>query len=175
MPSRDLREFLDHLQGMGDLLHIQEEVDPKFEIAAYLRKAALTGGPALLFEKVKGSDTPVVGGLFSSRERVHRALETSREGVVPKFIDALGSLIPTRQVASGPCQEVVLLHEDVDLTQLPIPTYSGGDPTPYITAGVAISRDPEDGGKNASIYRLQVKGRNRLGVFSLAHHHLNLQ
>jgi UbiD family decarboxylase len=174
MPSKDLREFVHHLQDVGDLLRIQEEVDPKYEIAAYLRKAFDTGGPALWFDRVKGCDTPVVGGLFASRERVLRALEISREGAVPRFLDALEARIPTQRVTAGPCQEVVHLHEDVDLAQFPNPTYCIGDGGPYITAGVVISRDPVDGGKNTSMYRIQVTGRNRLGILSSAQHHLFL-
>jgi len=175
MPARDLREFLDQLRDRGDLLRIQEEVDPEYEIAAYLRKASDTGGPALWFDRVKGCDIPVVGGLFASRERVHRALETSREGAVPKFLDALKAIVPTQRVAAGPCQDVVHLHEDVDLARLPIPTYCADDGGPYISAGVVISRDSVAGGKNTSIYRIQVTGRNRLGILSLAEHHLYLQ
>ena len=45
---------------------------------------------------------------------------------------------------------------------------------PFITLGIAISRDPEDGGKNASIYRHQVLGKRRLGVLSPPPHHLGV-
>ena len=47
-----------------------------------------------------------------------------------------------------------------------MPIFSERDPAPFITLGVCISRDPKSGGKNTSIYRLQVKGRNRLGIMA---------
>ena len=47
-----------------------------------------------------------------------------------------------------------------------MPIFSEKDPAPFITLGLCISRDPKSGGKNTSIYRLQVKGRNRLGIMA---------
>ena len=69
MPFGDLREFLKYLESKGELLRIREEVDVKHEIAAYIRKTSDMQGPALLFENVKGSTIPVVGGLFANRRR----------------------------------------------------------------------------------------------------------
>ena len=51
---------------------------------------------------------------------------------------------------------MIRLGDEVDLTALPIPTYCELDGGPFITLGIAISKDPEDGGKNASIYRHQL-------------------
>ena len=53
--------------------------------------------------------------------------------------------IPTRLVASGPCQEVVYEGKDVDVTKLPLCTNNPRDGGPYITAGHVIIRDPEYG------------------------------
>ncbi len=53
MPFSDLREFLNLIEARGDLLHIKEEVDLKYEIAAYIRKTSDIDGPALFFDKVK--------------------------------------------------------------------------------------------------------------------------
>ncbi len=60
MPFSDLRQFLNYLDERGELLYIRDEVDPKQEIAAYIRKTSDTAGPALFFEKVRGFDMPVV-------------------------------------------------------------------------------------------------------------------
>lgn len=175
MPFTDLRQFLAVLEERGDLVRIRQEVDPKYEIAAYIRKTSDAGGPALLFERVKGSSLPVVGGIFAHRRRAVLALDATPEGAVDKFNDGITHLLPTRRVAKGACQEVVHRGQDADLTRLPIPTYSAKDCNPYITAGLVVSQDPETGSKNASIYRLEMKDGRRLGILCSANHHLAIQ
>jgi 2,5-furandicarboxylate decarboxylase 1 len=53
---------------------------------------------------------------------------------------------------------------------LPIPTHSEHDSGPYLTAGLVIARNPKTGVQNVSINRLQVNGRNRLGILMLPRH-----
>ncbi len=166
MPFRDLREFIVLLEEKRDLLRVKKPVDIKFGISAYIRKSSDEHGPALFFENVKGFDIPVVGGVFSTREKAFLALECNSQNYVNKFLSALERLIPPRLVPTGPCKEVIHKGADVDLTALPVPIFSEKDPGPFITLGLVISRDPETGRKNTSIYRLQVKGRNRLGIMA---------
>jgi 2,5-furandicarboxylate decarboxylase 1 len=166
VPFNDLREFLTLLEEKGELLKTKKPVDVKFEISAYIRKTSDQRGPALLFENVKNFNMPVLGGVFATRERAFLALETSPQDYVHKFQDALDHLVPPKLVSSAPCKDVIYTGNDVDLTQLPIPIFSEKDPAPFITLGLTISRDPKGGGKNTSIYRLQLKGRNRLGIMA---------
>jgi 2,5-furandicarboxylate decarboxylase 1 len=166
MPFRDLREFLTLLEEKGELLKTKKPVDVKFEISSYIRKTSDQRGPALLFENVKNSTMPVLGGMFATRERAFLALETSPRDYVHKFNDALERLVSPKLVSSGPCKEVIHTGNKVDLTQLPVPIFSERDPAPFITLGLCISGDLKSGGKNTSIYRLQVKGRNQLGIMA---------
>jgi len=166
MPFRDLREFLRLLEEKGELLKTKKPVDVKFEISSYIRKTSDQRGPALLFENVKNFNMPVVGGVFATRERAFLALESSPEDYVNKFQNALDHLLAPKLVSNAPCKEVIHTGNNVDLTQLPIPIFSEKDPAPFITLGLCISRDLKSGGKNTSIYRLQVKGRNQLGIMA---------
>ena len=166
MPFNDLREFMAFLEEKKQLRRVRKAVDLKFELSAYVRKTSDQRGPALLFENVKGSSMPVVGGVFATRERAFLALESDSKGYVQKFQSALEHLIPPKRVDSGPCQEVVLKGKEVDLTRLPVPIFSERDPGPFITLGLVISQDPKTGKKNTSIYRLQLKGPNRLGIMA---------
>jgi UbiD family decarboxylase len=166
VPFNDLREFLTFLENKDELLKTKKPVDVKFEISSYIRKTSDQRGPALFFENVKNFNMPVVGGVFATRERAFLALETSSEDYVHKFQNALDHLLPPKLVSSAPCKDVIYTGEDVDLTRLPIPIFSEKDPAPFITLGLSISRDPKSGGKNTSIYRLQLKGRNRLGIMA---------
>ncbi|MGH7826636.1 MAG: UbiD family decarboxylase [Candidatus Binatia bacterium] len=166
MPFRDLREFLSFLEKKGELLRTKKPVDIKYEISSYIRKTSDERGPALLFENVKDFNIPVLGGLFATRDRAFLALETSPQDYVNKFQSALERLVPPKLVSSGPCKEVIHTGRDVDLTKLPIPIFSERDPAPFITIGLSISRNLKTGQKNTSIYRLQFKGPNRLGIMA---------
>src|ERR1044071_1035927 len=166
MPFNDLREFLTLLEKKGELIKTKKPVDLKYEISAYVRKTSDVQGPALLFENVNNSDMPVLGGMFATRERAFLALETSPQDYVNKFQNSLDRLVPPKLVSRAPCKEVIRTGKDVDLAKLPIPIFSEKDPAPFITLGLCISQDPKTGGKNTSIYRLQVKGKNRLGIMA---------
>ncbi|MEE9198259.1 MAG: UbiD family decarboxylase, partial [Dehalococcoidia bacterium] len=175
MPFADLRQFLDYLEDKGQLQHVQEEVDPEFEVAARLGQAAAAQGPTLVFHRVRGSEMSLVGGVFGTRERVLMALEATSQNVAERLLQGVAEPVPPRIVDSGPCQEVVLLGEEADLGLLPIPTFSPKDGGPYITLGLVFSKDPETGARNLSIIRLQLKGKQRLGIMALTYHHTGVQ
>ncbi|MBI4492105.1 MAG: UbiD family decarboxylase [Chloroflexi bacterium] len=165
MSFKDLRQFLDYLAERGELVTIDEPVDPRYEVAAYIRKSSDLGGPTLLFKNVRGFDMPVVGGVFCSPKKALLALETTdhREAVA-RFAAGLHEPIEPRRVASGPCKEIKLVGDEVDLTRLPICTYGEQDGGAYITVGVGISKDPETGVPNAGMYRMHYYDRQHTGL-----------
>ena len=136
----DLRHFLNYLEKSKDLIHIKKEVDPRYEIAAYIRKSSDSQGPALLFERVKGSNFQVAGGIFAHIRRAAFALQCHAEDLNRKVIEGVHNPVPPRLVETGPSKEVIYKREDVDLSKLPIPTFSEKDSAPYITSGVTISK-----------------------------------
>jgi len=176
MAFKDLREFLEHLEANGKLLRIRKRVDKDWEIAAVLRcmfeKLPSKDRKALVFQNVEGFDIPVVGGILGGSDEIYAmALGTTLAGVEEKWLNALQRPVPPVLVAAGPCKENILRGDEVDLYRLPIPTWTAGeDPAPYITAGTFLSKDPETGIRNASNYRLQLKGKNKLGCLALPFH-----
>ena len=144
MAFKDMRDFLNHLEESGRLVRVQDEVALEYELAAYLRKASDMGddGPALLFEKVKGHDFLVAGGLYANRQLMLEALETTEQDANAKYLNAIDNLKEHRLLDRGPCNEVIRLGDEADLTALPIPTYCELDGGPFITLGIAISKDP---------------------------------
>src|SRR3989337_1376587 len=70
MPYNDLREYLEELEKKGLLKRIKTEVDPDLEVAEIQDRLVRSGGPAVIFEKVKGHSMPIVANLFGTRERV---------------------------------------------------------------------------------------------------------
>lgn len=164
MPFEDLRYFLNYLEENGNLLRVQKEVDTRYEIAAYIRKTSDQRGPALLFERVRGFQTCVAGGLFATLRGPAFSLQCGIPELNHRIIEGARNPIAPVLVRDGPCKEVIYRNDDVDLSELPIPVYSEKDSGPYITMGVTITRDPETGARNMGIYRNELKGKKRLGV-----------
>lgn len=152
----------EHIAGMDDVRVVDEPVDPDLGVTAYLRRDQTR---PVLFDNVDGSR--LIGNLWSTRDRIAKALNTDREGLVHLIAEALASPRDPA-VVDGP---EVLAHstEDVDLTSLPIPTFYSGDGGPYITGGVVVGE--WEGARNVSFHRLMVTGE-RTAVARLVPRHL---
>ena len=176
MAYRDLRDFLHKLEKKDELKRVSTEVDPVLEITEISDRVVKAGGPALLFERPKGSRVPVVTNLVGTARRMNLALEVeSLEEVasrVRSFIDVqspqgllekvkmlpklaeLGSFFP-KSVRSGECQEVVRT-ENFSLDEFPILQCWPQDGGRYITWPMVITKNPETGKRNVGCYRMQV-------------------
>jgi 4-hydroxy-3-polyprenylbenzoate decarboxylase len=173
---RDLRDFLEKLDKQGQLRRVSEEVDPALEITEITDRILKAGGPALFFERPKGSRVPLVTNLVGSERRMNLALEVSsldeiaerissilamqspqglldKVKLLPKLAD-LGSLFP-KTVRSGDCQEVVRT-EGFSLFDFPILQCWPQDGGRYITWPMVITKNPENGKRNVGCYRMQV-------------------
>ncbi len=193
MQYRDLRDFIDQLEKIGELKRIKKEVDPNLEITEISDRTLRKGGPALLFENPKGYSMPLLANLFGTPRRVAlgmgqdntdalrdvgKLMAYLKEPDPPKgFKDALEKLPIFKQVLNmGPkvvrkaaCQEVVLEGDDVDLTKLPVMTCWPGDVAPLVTWPLVVTRGPLKERQNLGIYRQQLLGRNRLIMRWLSH------
>src|ERR1051325_11665045 len=69
LAHEDLREFIRTLEAAGELKRIRTEVDPILEISEIADRVSKRGGPALLFENVKGSRMPLLINAFGSDRR----------------------------------------------------------------------------------------------------------
>ncbi|MCL6482148.1 MAG: menaquinone biosynthesis decarboxylase [Firmicutes bacterium] len=176
MAYRDLREFIRKLEDEHELVRIREEVDPVLEITEITDRVTKAGGPALLFERPKGSRIPLLINMLGSHRRVNLALEVTRleevadrirsflefqapQGLLDKVkllpkLAELGSFFP-KVVRSGPCQEVVR-KEHFSLYELPILQCWPQDAGRFITWPLVITKNPETGRRNVGVYRMQV-------------------
>ena len=172
---KDLPSFLHQLRSAApqDLVTVKKEVDPRLELAAVVKKLELEGRyPVILFEKVKGSRFPVVAGVHATRERLALALDSTASRIAEDYLKRRTALVPPVRVESGPAQQVVRTGDQVDLGALPIVTHCEGDAGPYIGAGVVVAKDPTSDVVNLGIYRMMLKGRNRLSLHINRFHHL---
>jgi 4-hydroxy-3-polyprenylbenzoate decarboxylase len=173
---RDLRDWIALLEREGELVRVQAEVDPHLEMTEIVDRTVKAGGPALLFERPKGSEHPLLINQFGTERRMCLAFGVERlddvggklgdvlemqppQGLVEKVkgLAKLKSIADSRpkSVRSGPCQEVVLSGHDVNLDLLPIQTCWPGDAGPFITLPAVITRDPKTGTRNVGMYRMQ--------------------
>jgi len=190
MAYDDLREFIRALEKHGELKRIPFEVDPHLEITEFADRSVKTGGPALLFEKPKGSDVPVLINSFASMRRMEIALEVSSveeiaarisellamqkpEGLLgklkmlPKLAD-LASIFP-KTVSSGPCKDVIRPQGKFDLSYLPVLHCWPQDGGRFITLPMVFSRNPDTGKRNCGCYRLQVFDGSTTGMHWQTH------
>ena len=76
MSFKNLKEFIKELENAGELRRISTEVDPYLEITEIADRVMKSpnGGPALMFQNVKGSQWPLGINMFGSRRRMAMAL-----------------------------------------------------------------------------------------------------
>ncbi|MFM1813592.1 MAG: hypothetical protein RLZ98_287 [Pseudomonadota bacterium] len=170
---RDLREFIARVEEIGALRRV-DGADANFELGAITEVAAGSPEcPALLFDQIK--DYPAGARVFTnattSPARAALAL-----GIDPTLhpLDALKAWKARR--ANLEMQEPVKVSDaaflanarsgaDVDMSLFPAPHWHKDDGGPFIGSGsIVVMRDPDTGWINASIYRLQLHGRDRITV-----------
>ena len=151
----NLRDFLRKLDGEGKLVRIKREVSTEYEIANVLYTL---GEQPTIFENVRGYDFPVFGGITSSRDIIAGGLDTTKEKLLPRLVNALRGPKQPKLVDKAPCQEVI--EREPDLDKLPFLLHLPGDGGQYASATVAIIKDPETG-RNACYHRLMQLGKNR--------------
>lgn len=175
MSGPDLSSFLaDYERAFpSEVWRIEEEVSTKYETTAWALELDRRGAsPILVFERVRGHRMPVVANVFASRERIAWVLGTTADRLADRWIELTREPVPPVVVEGGPVQERVLQGDAVNVLDLPIVTHFAGDAGPYVTAGVAVSKDPDTGVRNLTYARMQVKGSDRFGIsfHSRGHH-----
>jgi len=190
MIFNDIREFIDFLEDKKELVRIKTEVDPILEVTEITDRISKKGGPALLFEKVKGSKIPIAMNLFGSYQRMAWALgledfneigqkfssllKTDPNMKFMQKIEALFDLYKLstsspKEVKKAPCQEIVK-DRDFSLFDYPILKTWPDDGGRFITLPLVITKDPETGKQNLGMYRMQVYDERSTGMHWHTHH-----
>jgi len=187
----DLRGWIKALDKAGELKHIHEPVDPILEIAEITDRVSKAksapGGPALLFENVKGyPGGRVLMNQFGSERRMKLALNVDSlddvagriesllaiklpEGLVDKLkmlpmLAEVGRFFP-RSVAAkdAPCKQVIL-RENFSVLDFPVLQCWPLDGGRFITLPCVMTRDPKSGKRNVGMYRMQVYDGQTTGM-----------
>jgi len=107
-----------------------------------------------------------VGNVWSSRERIARAMACTPSALSDNMIRAMDSPSPPQEIENAPFDRNIT--ESVDLSALPIPKFYEGDGGRFVTAGVVVTE--YDGVRNASYHRMMVIGRDRFSVRVVPRH-----
>ena len=191
MAYDDLRDWIKTLEKHGELKRVREEVSPELEITEITDRVSKAGGPALLFENIKGHPGhKVFINQFGSERRMALSLGVNKldeiaeritglmnlkapEGFLDKLkmlpqLGALTSAFPKTVAAKdAPCKEVI--HRDnLDLNQFPILKCWPNDGGRFITLPCVVTRDPGkvggSGKRNVGMYRMQVYDGQTTGM-----------
>jgi len=143
-----LGDFLNRLQAHGELARVTREVDPAFEITEIAERAMREERPALLFERVKGSDYPLAVNVFGTLHRVELALGADPEALGRQLLETVERLNPPSLAALGSTRPLwgrlaaarvarrrraasqQVVQQPADLTRLPLLRCWPGDGIP---------------------------------------------
>ncbi|HLJ51665.1 MAG TPA: menaquinone biosynthesis decarboxylase [Bryobacteraceae bacterium] len=189
MAYADLREFIKALEKNNELKRISFEVDPRLEITEFADRAVKQGGPALLFEKPKGSSVPVLINAFASMRKMEIALNVSAvediaerisefvemrmpQGLIGKLkmlpkLAEMGAFFP-KTVKDGTCKEVIR-SDNFSLSEFPILHCWPEDGGRFITLPMVFSKNPDTGKRNCGCYRMQVYDDRTTGMHWQTH------
>src|SRR5512142_1907068 len=178
-PIQDLRQWLERVDELGELIRISQPVSCEEEMSAigYL-VAKQQPSPAILFEKAQGYEKSPVGArllwniLGPSLRRIALTLEEPPETPAVELIrrvkDKLSHRIAPREVTQKEAAfyQNAMTGQQVDLRQLPIPRHWPLDGGRYAgTADAVITRDPDTGYINIGTYRMMLQGKNEVGLY----------
>jgi len=189
----DLRDWIRALESAGELKRVRAQIDPVLEITEIAdrvskgaaRKYGRPGGPALLFENVKGANgIPVLINQFGSERRMQMALGVDKldevaerirqllnmkspEGFLEKLkmlpmLAEMGKFFP-KIVSAGPCKEVIK-KDNFSLLDFPVLQCWPQDAGRFITLPCVITRDPRSGKRNVGMYRMQIYDATSAGM-----------
>jgi 4-hydroxy-3-polyprenylbenzoate decarboxylase len=174
MAYDSLRAFVDKLAAAGELKRISIEVDPVLEITEIADREMKSpgGGKALLFEKCKGAQFPLLINAYGSHKRMALALGVKDiediagelEGLLKakppsSFKEALallGTAMQLRHAKPGRAQKGAPTKELAGLSAIPIQKCWPQDAGRFICLPLVITRDPDTGVRNVGCYRMQV-------------------
>jgi 4-hydroxy-3-polyprenylbenzoate decarboxylase len=184
MAYRALADFLEALADRQLLVRVGAEVDPQLELAEIARRSAQTGGPALLFDRVRGCSLPIVANLLATAERAclalslnrldelsERTAEVMRQSGPQGWLERLtrtpeqspGERLRARPVRTAGCQQIVRLGRDIDLGTLAV-LQAWPDETGRWLTGAQLVVGDASGSQQLAPCRLQLVDRTRLAV-----------
>lgn len=181
------REFVETLRREGELLEIEDEVDPRLELAEIQRRVVAQKGKAVLFKNVRGSSFPVATNLYGSQKRLDIAFGGRPESLLKQAAEAVETLFPPNLkklwrarglarallgVGTRKAARPRVLEREIagpNLLRLPQIVCWPEDGGAFITLPLVYTQNPLTGKSNLGMYRLQMYDSRRLGMHMQIH------
>ncbi|MDB4444076.1 phenylphosphate carboxylase subunit beta [bacterium] len=166
---KDMRDFIREAEEAGMLHRIKAEVDWDLELSHIAKMNEEKLGPALLFENVKGYDSPVITSVCTTTQRLALIMgepeESTLVDLMRVWVEKKDDMVAPKWVENGPCKENKMMGDEVDLFKFPAPKFYPLDGGRYFgTAHFVVTKDPDSGWVNIGTYRLQLLDKNHLGT-----------
>jgi 4-hydroxy-3-polyprenylbenzoate decarboxylase len=166
---KDLRDFIKKCEEEGELKKIRAEVDWNLELSHVAKLNEERGGPALLFEKVKDYNSPVLTSACTTTSRLALIMDMPRNSslvdLMREWVKRTANKIPPKWVDKAPCQENVDKGDQINLLKFPVPKVYPKDGGRFFgTAVYVVTKAPKTGWINLGTYRLQVLDEKTLGT-----------
>jgi UbiD family decarboxylase len=168
---KSMRDFIEAGEKLGVVRRIKAEVDWNLELSHIAKLNEEKSGPALLFENVKGYDTPLITSVCTTAERLAVIMGMDKESslvqIMEHWVDVAKKKIPPKEVdkKDAPCKQNILTVTTSIFTSSPCPIgipwtadALSARPTSF------ISKDPETGWVNLGTYRSQLLGKDKMGT-----------
>lgn len=150
--AHTLRNFIELLREKGQLLTVDREVDPKFELNAVVRKIQAGANLPVLFNKVRGCRYKIVSNTLGNIGIIADLIGVDKSGVAAKWAE----LTSASALLTGEYPPAAAEYEEISLDDVPHLTFSEKDAGPYLTASTIIARDPDTQTVNLSYHRMQI-------------------
>jgi 4-hydroxy-3-polyprenylbenzoate decarboxylase len=178
MTPKDLREFLQAIEASGDLVTVNDQVDWDEELPGLGRLSCERQGPAFMFNNVKDYDGwRVTTNPIATWRRMAVALGLPADTPVRKLYEVYAereqTAIPPVVVKDGPCKEVAIEGDRLDLFDLPTPMVHEGDGGRYLgTWDLVVSKDHDSDWVNWGMYRFMIHNERYLTGYPRPTSHL---
>lgn len=146
-----------NLENYDNIIKIDKELDPKFEVTKVLREYPKD---TVILTNVKGFDIPIISGICNTRDKIANSIDCEVSDITEEILKASENPTKITNVTDFKGYN----SYDADLSKIPILTHYKRDGGAYITAGVVLTEDPETGIQNASIHRMLVLGKDKLAI-----------
>ncbi|WP_338601516.1 UbiD family decarboxylase [Sulfolobus tengchongensis] len=172
MTFKDLRDYIEFMKRKGKLIEIDDEVSVDLEIAEITRRATYAHLPPLLFKKIRNYENwKIISNIFYSIESLYEIFGTNRlESISEKFLSSLSDIPITIIDKIKSLREILGLgkimpkskspsfkeEKELDLTKIPAIKTWPKDAGRFLTFSITITKDPDTGIHNLSVYRIQI-------------------
>jgi phenylphosphate carboxylase alpha subunit len=179
MAHKDFRSFLAAIKASGDLVTIEDQIDWDQELSGIGRLSCERNGPAFMFNNIKdyAPEWRIATNPIATWRRLAVGLnlpaDTPLRDLYKVYAEREGNMIPPTFVEDGPCKEVIISRDKVNLFDLPVPMVHDGDGGRYLgTWDLVVSKDAKTKWVNWGMYRFMIHNEQHVTGYPRPTSHL---